>query len=47
VAYLEVLSRFLPGETEEMTKNLSQDSRYAGRDLNSRRPEFEVAVLTT
>jgi hypothetical protein len=29
------------------TKNLSQDSRSLGRDLNPGRPEYEAGVLTT
>jgi hypothetical protein len=30
-----------------LKKNVSQDSRSPGRDLNTRRPEYETEVLTT
>jgi hypothetical protein len=46
VAYSKVLSRHSPGETEKMTRNLSQDFRYLDRDLNSKPPKYE-GVLTT
>jgi len=36
----------LPGGTEENHKNLSEDSRSPGRDLNSGPPEYETRVST-
>jgi hypothetical protein len=47
VAWFKVLSRHLPGRTEENHKNLSQDSWFPGRDLNPGPPEYETGVLTT
>jgi hypothetical protein len=43
----KVLSRYLPGGLRKTTKNLTQDSRSPGRDLNPRPPEFEARLLTT
>jgi hypothetical protein len=43
---IKVLSHHLPG-TEENHKNLSQDSRFLGKDLNLGPPEYEVEILTT
>jgi hypothetical protein len=34
-------------ELRETTKNLSQDSRSAGRDLNPGLPDYEARVLFT
>jgi hypothetical protein len=47
VAQFKVLSRNLPGLTEENCENLSQDNRSPGRYLNSRSPEYVRGVLTT
>jgi hypothetical protein len=47
VAYLKVLSRHLPGRTEENHENLSQVSRSPVRDLNPGTPEYEAGVLST
>jgi hypothetical protein len=47
VASFNVLSRYMPGQNEENTKNLSQDSRSSGRDLNPGPPKYEAGVLTT
>jgi hypothetical protein len=33
--------------TEKTTKNLSQDSRFSGRDLNPGPPEYKAGMLTT
>jgi hypothetical protein len=38
--------RQMPGGTEETTKNVSEDSRFADRDLNPGPPEYE-GVLST
>jgi hypothetical protein len=46
VVAFEELSRQLPGGTEENNKNLSQDSRFPGQDLNSGPSEY-VGMLTT
>jgi hypothetical protein len=45
VAYFKVLSRHLPGGTEENHGNLSQDSRSPGRDLNSEPSEYEACKV--
>jgi hypothetical protein len=42
----KVLSRHLPGETEE-NHNLSQGSRSPGRDLNQGPLQYEAGVLNT
>jgi hypothetical protein len=47
VAFLKVLSRHLPGGTEENDENLSQNCRSPGRDLSPGPPEYEAGVLTT
>jgi hypothetical protein len=47
VAYLEVLSRNLPGETDETHENLIQSSRFSGRDLKAESPDYEAGELTT
>jgi hypothetical protein len=55
VAYFKVLSRYLPGGTEEnqnlrktkTKKGLSKDSRSRRRDLNKKPLEYEAGVLTT
>jgi hypothetical protein len=47
VIQFKVLSPYLLGGTEKNHENLSQDSRSPGRDLNPRRPEYEVGVSTT
>jgi hypothetical protein len=47
VAQFKVLCRHFPGGTEENHKNLSQDRRSRGRDLNSGPPEYEAGVLNT
>jgi hypothetical protein len=36
----------MPEGTEETTKNISQDSRFAGQVLNPEPPEYEAGVLT-
>jgi hypothetical protein len=46
VAYFNVLSRNLPGGTEE-NNTLSQDSLSPGRDLNAGPPENEAGMPTT
>jgi hypothetical protein len=43
VAQIKLLSRHLPGGTEEIPENLSWDSRFPGQDLNSGPPEYEAA----
>jgi hypothetical protein len=43
----EELFQHFTGRTEKNTKNLSQDSRFPGRDLNPVPPEYEAAVLIT
>jgi hypothetical protein len=40
----KVLSRHSPGGLWKSTKNLSQDRRSPGRDLNSGTPEYEVTT---
>jgi hypothetical protein len=42
-----ILSYYLPGATEENHKNLSQDSRSPGQDLNPRSPKYKAGVLNT
>jgi hypothetical protein len=42
-----ILSRNLLEGTKENHENLSEDSRFPGRDLNPIPPEYEVGVLTT
>jgi hypothetical protein len=41
----KVLSRNLPGGTEEKHENLSQDSWPPSRDLNPGPPEYEAGVV--
>jgi hypothetical protein len=43
----KALSRHLHGGLRKNTKNLSQDSRSPGRDLNPGFPEYEAGVLAT
>jgi hypothetical protein len=43
----KVLFWNLPGGTQENSKNLSQDSRSPGQDLNPGPPEYGAGVLTT
>jgi hypothetical protein len=43
----KVLSRHSPGETEENTKTLSQDSRSPSLGLNPGLPVYETGMLTT
>jgi hypothetical protein len=43
----KLLSRHLPGGTEETTKTLIQDSRSPDRHMNSGPPEHEAVVLIT
>jgi hypothetical protein len=33
-------------ELKKATKNLSQDSRFSGRDLKPKRPEYEALTAT-
>jgi predicted P-loop ATPase len=42
MAYFKVPSWHLSEESEEKHKNLSQDSRSPGQDLNLRHPIYEV-----
>jgi hypothetical protein len=44
VAYLSLLSRYLPGWTELNHKEFSRDSRYPGRNLKARPPDYEAGV---
>jgi hypothetical protein len=44
-APIEALSRHLPGGTEENNENLSQDSRYFGRDSSQTPPEYKSKAL--
>jgi hypothetical protein len=41
VAYFEILTRRLPGGTEEVTKSFSQDSRCPRRDSIQSRIEYK------
>jgi hypothetical protein len=43
----KVLSRHSPGGTEINPENLSQDSWFSDRDMNSECPEYEAEMLTT
>jgi hypothetical protein len=47
----DLLLRYCPSifleELRKATKNLSQDSRSAGRDLNPGPPEYEARLSTT
>jgi hypothetical protein len=43
----KVLSRISPGGTDVNTKNLIQDSRSAGQNLNLGPPEYKAGVLAT
>jgi hypothetical protein len=43
----KLLSRHLPGATEETTRILTQDSRSPDQDLNPEPTEYEVGVLAT
>jgi hypothetical protein len=47
MASFEVLSRICLEGLRKTTKNLSQDSRSPGRDLNPGPPEYKAGVLTT
>jgi hypothetical protein len=42
---IEVLSRYLPGGTEENREKLCQDSRCPDRDSNRALPEYKSEVL--
>jgi hypothetical protein len=46
-----LILRYYPGIRLEVlrktTKDLSQDSRYTGRELNPETPKYEPGVLTT
>jgi hypothetical protein len=42
ILILKVPSQHLHGGIEERYKNLDQDSRYPGRDLNLGPPEYEA-----
>jgi hypothetical protein len=43
----KVISRYLPGGTDEKHEYPSQDSQSPGRDLNPESPEYEAGVLIT
>jgi hypothetical protein len=43
----KVLSRHSPRGKKEVMKNLSQDSRSPGRDLNPTTAEYNAGALTT
>jgi hypothetical protein len=47
VAWFKILSRHLPGGTEENHTHSYSDSRSPGLDLNLGPAEYEAAVLTT
>jgi hypothetical protein len=47
LAQFSALSQYSKGGTEKNTKNLSQDCRSPGRDLNKGPPEFEARMLTS
>jgi hypothetical protein len=47
VTYYEVLSRHLPGGSEENHENPESIGWYPGRDLNSGPPEYEARMLTS
>jgi hypothetical protein len=43
----KVLSLHSPGGTEKNHENVSQDSRFSGRDVNPRPPKYEALMLIT
>jgi hypothetical protein len=47
MAKFKVLSWHIPGGTEEIHKNLSQDSQCPSRNLNPVPPENKAGVLST
>jgi hypothetical protein len=47
VVYFKILSKHLPGKSEENNENLIQDSQSLGRELNSRTPEYKTVVSPT
>jgi hypothetical protein len=44
---LKTLTQYSPDRTAENHENLSQDTRFPGRDLNQRPPQYKAGVLTT
>jgi hypothetical protein len=47
VTYFKLLSQHFPGGTEEVMKNLSEDSQFSSQDSDLVSYEYKAGLLTT